>query len=69
MDTYSKLNEKEKAWCESDNVQAEDINAVEELQTLVDYSRPLYKVPSAEWSDLLQRIVPECFEEEEENGI
>lgn len=69
MNTYSKLNEKEKAWCESDNVQAEGINAVEELQTLVDYSRPLYKVPSAELSYLLQRIIPEDFEEEKENGI
>ena len=65
MDTYKKLNEKEKAWCESDNVQPEDINAVEELWTLVDYFRPLYKIPSAEWNDLLKRLVPDDYFEEE----
>lgn len=56
---YSTLTPKEQQYLLQDNIRREDIEAVSDIWTIIDYLTPFYRRYSREWYMLIARLTEE----------
>lgn len=59
---YSMLTPREQQYLLQDDIRREDIEAVSDIWTIIDYLTPLYRRFSKEWYILIARLTEEMKE-------